>query len=151
MRREQILSDDWTKTLHLQSDRSVEVHNQASAFYRTRIPKPGRALGYHYPSCDALIGGLGGHVYRLNLEQGRFLSPFALSGNSEDDTEAVATASSSTDDPVIGVNAIDINPAHQLLAFGTETLLGKGTVELWDQRARKRAALLTLPYNKLSS
>lgn len=55
------------------------------------------------------------------------------------------------DDAVSGVNAIDVNPAHQLLAFGTENLNGKGTVEFWDHRARSRAGILTLPYAKLAS
>lgn len=143
----QILSDDWTKTLHLQADRSVELHNQASAFYRTRIPKAGRALGYHYPSCDALVGGLGGHVFRLNLEQGRFLNPFALQGNPEDADAPV----DEDEDAVVGVNAIDVNPAHHLLSFGTEVNSGKGTVEFWDQRVRRRVGILSLPYNKLAS
>jgi ribosome biogenesis protein ENP2 len=52
---------------------------------------------------------------------------------------------------VTGVNAIDINPAHGLLAFGTETDLGRGTVELWDNRVRSRVGLLRLPYAKLGA
>lgn len=124
------------------------MHNQACAFYRTRIPKAGRALAYHYPSADALVGGLGGQVYRLNLEQGRFLAPFSLSGNQPDESGSVTLTA---DDAVAGVNALDINPAHQLLAFGTETYNGKGTVEFWDHRVRKRVGLLSLPYSKLAS
>jgi ribosome biogenesis protein ENP2 len=138
----QILSDDWTKTIHLQSDRTLDFHNQAQSYYRTRIPRFGRSLAYNFPTCDALVGGQGGEVFRLNLEQGRFLSPFQLEGTG---------GSSSTDDVVTGVNAIDINPAHHLLAFGTETELGKGTVELWDNRARSRVGLLRLPYSKLGA
>lgn len=134
--------------MHLQADRSVEVHNQACAYYRTRIPKAGRALSYHYPSADALVGGLGGQVFRLNLEQGRFLSPFSLSGNKENDTGLSVTESASA---VSGVNAIDVNPAHGLLSFGTENLNGQGTVEFWDHRVRRRVGILTLPYTKLAS
>lgn len=52
-------------------------------------------------------------------------------------------------DVVTGVNVIDINPAHQLLCFGTETEMGRGTVEMWDPRSRSRAGLLRLPYAKL--
>jgi ribosome biogenesis protein ENP2 len=74
--------------------------------------------------------------------------PFALQGNAE---EGSATPPDETDDLVIGVNAIDINPAHQLISLGTETSSGQGTVEFWDHRARKRIGLLKLPYNKLSS
>jgi ribosome biogenesis protein ENP2 len=61
------------------------------------------------------------------------------------------TNSGAAADIVTGVNAIDINPAHQLIACGTETEGGRGTVELWDHRARERAGVLKLPYSKLVS
>ena len=149
----QILSEDWTKTLHLQSDRAISVHNQKAEYFRVRIPKVGRALAYHFPSCDAVVGGEGGHVYRLNLEQGRFLAPYALHGNSPMTANGSLPSlpTSNAVDIVVGVNAIDINPAHSLLGFGTETLSGKGTVELWDPRMRQRAGLLTLPYGRLAA
>ncbi|KAH8116117.1 hypothetical protein DFH11DRAFT_1840570 [Phellopilus nigrolimitatus] len=127
-----ILSDDWTKTLHLQADRSIELHTQGGFHYRTRIPRFGRAINYHFPSCDALVGASGPEVYRLNLDQGRFLSPLVLEGDGGED--------------VAGVNAIDINPAHQLLAFGVE---GNGSVEFWDPRSRARAGILRLPRSQL--
>lgn len=127
-----MLSDDWTKSIHLQNDRSVELHNQGGLYYRTRIPRFGRALGYHFPSCDALIAGAGPEVYRLNLDQGRFMTPLLLQG--EDGEE------------VSGVNAIDINPAHQLFAFGVG---GNGTTEFWDPRSRSRVGLLKLPAARL--
>ncbi|KAJ3555106.1 hypothetical protein NM688_g2759 [Phlebia brevispora] len=126
-----MLSDDWTKSIHLQNDRSIEFHNQGGLYYRTRIPRFGRALGYHFPSCDALIAGAGSEVYRLNLDQGRFLSPLVL----QDDGEEVQ-----------GVNVIDINSAHQLFAFGVD---GTGTVEFWDPRSRTRVAQLKLPISRL--
>ncbi|KEI37805.1 uncharacterized protein L969DRAFT_52837 [Mixia osmundae IAM 14324] len=133
-----VLSSDWTKTLHLQADRSIELHNQAAAYYRTRIPRQGRCLAYHFPSCDALIGGAGNEVYRFNLEQGRMLAPYVLPG-------------SRTDSLITGVNALDINPAHQLLAFGTDTAEGRGAVEFVDPRARERIRSLALPYASLAS
>ncbi|KDQ60208.1 hypothetical protein JAAARDRAFT_126225 [Jaapia argillacea MUCL 33604] len=123
-----ILSDDWTKSLHLQTDRSIELHTQSGFHYRTRIPKFGRSLAYHFPSCDALFGASSNEVYRLNLEQGRFLSPFVLG------------------EEVECVNAIDVNPAHQLFAFGVE---GNGSVEFWDPRSRSRVGLLSLPASRL--
>lgn len=126
-----MLSDDWTKSIHLQNDRSIELHTQGGLHFRTRIPKFGRALAYHFPSCDALLAASGPEVYRLNLDQGRFLNPLRLVGDSED---------------ISGVNAIDINPAHQLFSFGVE---GNGTVELWDPRSRTRVGLLRLPKEKL--
>ncbi|RKP27465.1 WD40-repeat-containing domain protein [Syncephalis pseudoplumigaleata] len=116
---ENILSDDWTKSVHLQNDRSVEFHAQGGIHYRTRIPKFGRDLAYHYPSCDLMISAAGAEVYRLNLDQGRFLNPLV--------TDATG-----------GVNVCEVNPAHQLFGFGT----ADGTVEFWDPRARARVGLL---------
>ncbi|KAI8322937.1 WD40 repeat-like protein, partial [Martensiomyces pterosporus] len=119
-----ILSDDWTKTVHLQSDRTLEFHNEGQMHFRARIPKFGRDLAYHSPSCDVLVGGASSEVYRLNVEQGRFLSPFQTQTSS-------------------GINAVRVNPAHQLFGFGTED----GTVEFWDPRARNRIGVIepTLP------
>lgn len=64
----------------------------------------------------------------MNLDQGRFLNPLSL--ESEDGG------------PVIGVNSVNINPAHQLLAFGLE---GDGSVQFWDPRSRSRVGILRLP------
>ncbi|KAG1840827.1 WD40-repeat-containing domain protein [Suillus subalutaceus] len=126
-----ILSDDWTKIMHLQNDRTIELHTQGGFHYRTRIPRFGRSLAYHFPSCTALFSASGNEIYRLNLEQGRFLSPLVLQ-----------------DDNVQGVNCIDINPAHNLLAFGVE---GNGTVQFWDLRSRSSVGVLRVPTNRLSS
>ncbi|BFZ60257.1 Small ribosomal subunit bioproteinsis [Saitoella coloradoensis] len=120
-----LLSEDWTKSAHLQSDRSVEVHAQGGIHYRTRIPKFGRDIGYHFNSCDLLVGASGNEVYRLNLDQGRFLAPFEMAEGVE------------------GVNSVEVNPVHQLFAFGTDT----GTVELWDPRYRSRVGVLDVRNN----
>ncbi|KPV74824.1 uncharacterized protein RHOBADRAFT_14938 [Rhodotorula graminis WP1] len=147
-----ILSSDWTKTLHLQSDRSLELHTQSSSHYRVRMPRQGRTLAYNFPTCDALVGGLGTEVWRLNLEVGRFMKPFGLEGAPEYDggEGGGVPGSGATGDAVTGVNVIDINPAHQLLCFGTETRHGRGTVEMWDPRSRSRAGILRLPYASLA-
>ncbi|KAJ2083953.1 Small ribosomal subunit biogenesis [Coemansia sp. RSA 988] len=108
-----ILSDDWTKSVHLQSDRSLEFHNEGQMHFRTRIPRFGRDLAYHSPSCDVLVGGASNEVWRLNIDQGRFMTPFKTQSRS-------------------GINVLKVNPAHQLFGFGTED----GTVEFWDPRAR---------------
>jgi ribosome biogenesis protein ENP2 len=47
---------------------------------------------------------------------------------------------------VAGVNAIDINPAHGLWAFGID---GNGTVEFWDPRSRSSLGVLALPHSRL--
>ncbi|KAI8987182.1 WD40-repeat-containing domain protein [Pilobolus umbonatus] len=116
----EILSDDWTKQALLQNDRSVELHAQGGIHYRTRIPKFGRDLAYHFPSCDLMLSASGSEVYRLNLDQGRFMN--SIQTDAED-----------------GVNCIEINPAHQLFGMGT----ANGTVELWDPRSKSRVGLLS--------
>ncbi|EEQ37538.1 hypothetical protein CLUG_01661 [Clavispora lusitaniae ATCC 42720] len=115
----QILSSDWTKSVHLQNDRTIEFHTKCGIHYKSRIPKFGRSLVFNETNCDLLIGASGNELYRLNLEQGRFLNPYVL-----DTTE--------------GVNAVDINPVHGLISAGLED----GTVEFWDPRSRQRAAKL---------
>ncbi|KAG2138532.1 WD40-repeat-containing domain protein [Suillus clintonianus] len=124
-----ILSDDWTKIMHLQNDRTIELHTQGGFHYRTRIPRFGRSLAYHFPSCTALFSASGNEIYRLNLEQGRFLNPLVLQ-----------------DDNIQGVNCIDINPAHNLLAFGID---GNGTVQFWDLRSRSSVGVLRVPTSRL--
>ncbi|KAJ6631102.1 hypothetical protein B0H10DRAFT_1866534 [Mycena sp. CBHHK59/15] len=125
-----MLSDDWTKSIHLQNDRTIEVHTQGGFHYRTRIPRFGRSLAYHFPSCDALFSAAGNEIYRLNLDQGRFMTPLVL----QDDEE------------ILGVNVIDVNPAHQLLAFGLE---GTGSAQFWDPRSRSSVGVLRLPRSRL--
>ncbi|CAI4062597.1 hypothetical protein SKDZ_07G3880 [Saccharomyces kudriavzevii ZP591] len=118
-----ILSDDWTKSVHLQNDRSIQFQNKGGLHYTTRIPKFGRSLVYNKVNCDLYVGASGNELYRLNLEKGRFLNPFKL------DTE--------------GVNYVSINDVNGLLAAGTET----NAVEFWDPRSRSRVSKLYLENN----
>ena len=50
------------------------------------------------------------------------------------------------DGEILGVNTIDINPVHHLLAFGIE---GNGTAQFWDPRSRSCVGTLRLPQNRL--
>ncbi|KAJ2865668.1 Small ribosomal subunit biogenesis [Coemansia erecta] len=117
-----VLSDDWTKSVHLQNDRTIEFHNEGQMHFRLRVPRFGRALAYHSPSCDVLVCGASAEVNRVNVEVGRFMAP-------------MHTGSSG------GVNVADVSPAHLLYGFGTED----GAVEFWDPRARNRIGVLE-PY-----
>ncbi|KAK9235657.1 WD40-repeat-containing domain protein [Lipomyces kononenkoae] len=121
-----ILSDDWTKSVHLQNDRSIELHAQGGIHTRTRIPKFGRAMAYRHTNCDLYIGASGNEIYRLNLDQGRFLSPLDLGSD------------------ITGCNCLDINPAHGLLAFGLEN----NTVQFWDPRSRTKLIQLEMDNDK---
>ncbi|XP_030054726.1 LOW QUALITY PROTEIN: nucleolar protein 10 [Microcaecilia unicolor] len=113
-----ILSEDYSKIIFLQCDRYVEFHSQHGRYYRTRIPKFGRDFSYHYPSCDLYFIGASSEVYRLNLEQGRFLSSLQTDASEN--------------------NVCDINQVHHLFATGTK----EGKVECWDPRTRNRVGML---------
>ncbi|GMM49207.1 ribosome biosynthesis protein [Starmerella bacillaris] len=113
-----IISDDWTKSVHLQSDRTIEFHAQGGIHTRIRIPKFGRSIDYNRENCDILVAGGSNELYRLNLDQGRFLAPFECNSPA--------------------LNVVKVNPAHGLIGCGTES----GTVEFWDPRTRRSVGVL---------
>ncbi|XP_014253484.1 nucleolar protein 10 [Cimex lectularius] len=119
----EILSDDYTKMVFLQTDRFIELHAAGGTYYRLRIPKFGRDMKYHYPSCDLYVTAAGPDIYRLNLERGQFLNSLT--------TEASE------------VNRIVINPVHQLVTVGTRD----GKIEAWDPRQRKRCGVLDVAFS----
>ncbi|WAR24779.1 NOL10-like protein, partial [Mya arenaria] len=113
----QFLSEDYTKIAFLQCDRYIEFHSQYGRYYRTRIPKYGRDLAYHSASCDLYVASVSPEVYRINLEQGRFLNPLTTSGKE--------------------VKCCEFNDQHHLLACGTS----EGHVECFDPRVPAITAL----------
>lgn len=50
------------------------------------------------------------------------------------------------DGEILGVDVVDVNPAHQLLAFGVD---GNGTAQFWDPRSRSIVGTLRLPRTRL--
>ncbi|KAF6003723.1 Nucleolar protein 10 [Cyanidiococcus yangmingshanensis] len=70
-----VLADDWRKLAVLRNDRFLELHAQSGLYEKVRIPHAGRALAYHPSNCDVFIAAAGSRVYRLNLDEGRFLPP----------------------------------------------------------------------------
>lgn len=114
----EVLSDDYSKMVFLQTDRFLEFHAAHGRHYRLRIPKFGRDMKFHSPSCDLFIAGSSPEIYRLNLERGQFLQPFVSQSS--------------------GFNTADVNPEHHLLCVGSN----EGTVEAWDPRDRKKCSTL---------
>ncbi|GAB0091450.1 Nucleolar protein 10 [Sergentomyia squamirostris] len=112
----EILSEDYGKMVFLQCDRHIEFHTAPGRHYRLRIPKFGRDLAYHSPSCDLFVVASSPEIYRFNLERGQFSQSFE------------------TQSPVNNVCAV--SPEHHLLCVGTE----KGSVEAWDPRQKARCA-----------
>ncbi|KKY21068.1 putative wd repeat protein [Diplodia seriata] len=142
-----LLSEDYTKSLHLQTDRFLEFHNPGGLHYTTRIPRYGRDLKYDRRSTEALVPAVGvnedgmGEVFRLNLELGRFMKAFEVDVGGDDYTSMGGGALQG------GINTGSVNVAavaeesHNLLGFGTSL----GTVEFWDPRSRSRVGILSLP------
>lgn len=142
-----LLSEDYTKSLHLQSDRFLEFHNPGGLHYTTRIPRYGRDLKYDRRSTEALIPSAGvnedgmGEVFRLNLELGRFMKGFEIDVGGDDYTSLGGGAlQGGINTGAVNVGAI-AEESHNLLGFGTSI----GTVEFWDPRSRSRVGILSLP------
>ena len=114
----EVLSDDYSKMVFLHSDRYLELHVAHGRHYKLRVPKFGRDMSYHSPSCDLFIAGSSSEIYRLNLERGQFLQPFESSCS--------------------GFNTADVNPEHHLLCVGSV----EGTIEAWDPRDKRKCATL---------
>lgn len=142
-----LLSSDYTKSMHLQSDRVIEFHTGGGLHYSTRIPRYGRDLLYDKRSAECLVPAVGvnaeglGEAYRLNLEVGRFMRSYEIDVGGDDLTTAGGGALQG------GINAGAVNTgaiaedSHNLLAFGTSL----GTVEFWDSRSRNRVGILSPP------
>lgn len=141
------LSSDYSKTVHLQEDRSIEFHTPAGRHHTLRIPRYGRDLVYDRSRTEILVPSVGingdgmGEVFRVNLEAGRFLSPFELDVGGDDLNSTGAGSLQG------GIQSGSVNTAsiaecsHGLFAFGTSL----GTVEYWDPRSKARVATLQLP------
>lgn len=127
-----LLSSDYTKSLHLQSDRSLEFHTPSGCHYTTRLPRYGRDIVYDRQSTEALIPAVGvnqdgmGEVYRLNLELGRYMRSFDIDVGGDDFTSTGGgTLQGGINTGSVNTGAI-AEESHNLLAFGTSL----GTVEL---------------------
>ena len=109
-----ILSDDYTKIAMLLHDRYIELHAQYGRHFRIRVPKVGRDMVYLPPTCDLVTVGASNEIYRLNLEQGRFLAPL------ESDSEEINSV-------------VYNNKLHCLATGGID-----GVVEMWSMDDRQK-------------
>jgi ribosome biogenesis protein ENP2 len=70
------LSEDYRKLAMLCQDRTIEVHAQYGKHHIVRIPKFGRSMKYDRATCILYVASSSESIYRLDLEEGTFLSPF---------------------------------------------------------------------------
>ncbi|KAJ0078387.1 hypothetical protein Patl1_37120 [Pistacia atlantica] len=69
-----VLADDYSKLAFLYADRSVCLHAKYGKHYTLWIPRMGRDMAYDCWSCHLLCVASSPGLYRMNLEQGQFLS-----------------------------------------------------------------------------
>ncbi|CAE6076498.1 unnamed protein product [Arabidopsis arenosa] len=112
----EILDDDFSKLAFLCADRSIQLHAKYGKHHTLRIPRMGRDMTYDPWSCDLLCAASSPDLYRINLEQGRFLSPL------------------STQSPAL--NVVSRSNLHGLVACGGED----GAVEFFDMRMKSSAS-----------
>ena len=109
----QILSSDYSKAVFLCADRSLQFHAKFGAYYQLRIPRFGRDLAYSTSTAELLVSGSAPEVYRLDLCEGRYLSPLQTRSQA--------------------INACGISPIHGLFACAGED----GGLECFDVRQRE--------------
>ncbi|KAF2669984.1 hypothetical protein BT63DRAFT_371988 [Microthyrium microscopicum] len=142
-----LLSQDYSKSIHLQTDRYIEFHTPGGCHHKLRIPRYGRDIVYNRRDAETLVPAVGvnengnGEVYRLNLELGRFMKPYEIDVGGDDMLTPGGGALQG------GINTGAVNCAavaehsHNLMAFGTSI----GTVEFWDSRSNSRPGILAVP------
>lgn len=113
------VASDWSKLALLTEPRTVALHSKRGAHYSLRVPKHGRSMCYSSDTATLAVGCSSSEVYRLSLEQGRFLRPIGV------------------EDPE-GVSSLAVSRAHGLIAAGGAT----GELDLIDPRLPKRLAHL---------
>jgi ribosome biogenesis protein ENP2 len=113
--------EGWRKLAFLCADKHIEVHGSPGRVDRARIPEHGRALSLDAAAAEVLAVGSGRHVYRLNLEEGRFLAPWETGS--------------------AGLTGVSVSSGHGLAAVSGED----GSVEIWDGRSRTRAGRVECP------
>ncbi|EFO87164.1 hypothetical protein CRE_18335 [Caenorhabditis remanei] len=111
------LSEDYSKVVILEEERWIEMHAMLGRYFRMRMPCQGRDMALSEESSDLYLVGSKSEVYRFNLEQGCWLTPF----------EATAP-----------LNCVQVCTEHQLVICGTTN----GVVEAWDHRDRSLCGTL---------
>ncbi|EFO25550.2 nucleolar protein 10 [Loa loa] len=113
-----VLSDDYSKFVLLEEERYVEMHVAYGRYFRMRIPKFGHDMAFCHEVSDLYIVGSGSEIFRLNLEEGKFLAPLKTSSSS--------------------LTCCEFNRNHHLFICGTND----GRIEAWDHRDGDRCGIL---------
>jgi len=74
------LSDDYKKLVLVEADRYLEIHAQQGRIYKVRVPKAPRCSCFDPHVPQVLVAGSGPEMYRLDLQEGRFRTPWPAAG-----------------------------------------------------------------------
>lgn len=94
------LSDDYQLMALVEADRNLEFHNKGGKLYKMRIPRPPRCSTFDCHTPQLIVGGVGGQIYRVDLQEGRFRTSW--------DTPSLSQKLISSD--AFGVNALVYSP-----------------------------------------
>lgn len=108
----QILDDDYSKLAFMCADRSIVLHAKYGKHHSLRIPRMGRNIEFDSWSADLICAASSPDVYRISLQQGRFLP------------------SLNTESPAI--NVVSRSKLHGIVACGGVD----GAVECFDTRTK---------------
>lgn len=111
----EFLSEDYRKIAMLCADRTIELHAQYGKHHIVRIPKFGRSMKYDRATCMLYTASSSESIYRLDLEEGVFLSPLV-----------------STCDDSVSHTSLVLAPLGLPLLMGG---LDNGAVQCWDTRS----------------
>ena len=118
-----ILSEDYKKVAMICADRNIEIHAQYGRHFKIRTPKRGRDLLWNAPSAELIVGGTSNEIWRLNLEEGRFMKSL--------DVGAIGALDEAT---TPGVNCVGYNQQLDLLFAGCDD----GKISVFDLRSKDK-------------
>lgn len=108
----QVLTEDYEKCVFLCTDRSLNFHGKGGQHFSTRVPKFGRDLTYLPEQTEVIVGGSAPELWRVNLSEGRFMTPIAVDASA--------------------VNVLGWSPVHSMLAAGCD----EGGLQCFDMRQK---------------
>ena len=68
-----LLGQSYKKIALISQDRNIEIHAQYGKHFKIRTPRVGRDLLFNKPTAELLVASSGNQIFRLNLEEGRFM------------------------------------------------------------------------------
>ena len=88
----EFLSEDYRKLGMLCANRCIEFHAQYGKHHIVRIPKFGRSMKYDRATCMMYVASSSDSIFRLDLEEGGFLTPLVSTGSLGDDISHTSMA-----------------------------------------------------------